>query len=75
MLQGQGDMAAFQMVAVAVTIYWRRMVDSSQGVVDGDVRETCTACATTLMLEMGYLSVLTGAPPRPGVLFPALEWT
>ena len=42
---------------------WRGTV---QGVVDGDVRETCTACATTLLLEFGYLSHLTGVRSSPG---------
>lgn len=32
----------------------------AQGVLDGEIRETCTACATTLLLEFGYLSHLTG---------------
>lgn len=27
---------------------------------DGEIRQTCTACATTLLLEFGYLSHLTG---------------
>jgi Glycosyl hydrolase family 47 len=31
-----------------------------QGVLDGELRQTCTACATTLLLEFGYLSHLSG---------------
>lgn len=31
-----------------------------QGVVPGDIRVTCTACATTLLLEFGMLSRLSG---------------
>lgn len=31
-----------------------------QGVLEGELRQTCTACATTLLLEFGYLSALTG---------------
>lgn len=31
-----------------------------QGQIRGDVRQTCTACAGTLLLELGVLSRLTG---------------
>ncbi len=33
-----------------------------QGVPEGEVRVTCTACAGTLLLELGLLSRLTGNP-------------
>jgi hypothetical protein len=33
-----------------------------QGVVPGETRVTCTACAGTLLLEFGLLSRLTGDP-------------
>lgn len=33
-----------------------------QGVVAGETRVTCTACAGTLLLEFGLLSRLTGKP-------------
>ena len=32
----------------------------AQGVLPGELRQTCTACATTLLLEFGTLSRLTG---------------
>ena len=34
----------------------------AQGVLPGELRQTCTACATTLLLEFGTLSRLTGDP-------------
>ncbi len=40
---------------------------------DGDVRETCTACATTLLLEFGHLSHLTGVRSGPGAGGPGRE--
>ena len=33
-----------------------------QGVPKGETRVTCTACATTLLLEFGLLSRLSGRP-------------
>jgi hypothetical protein len=36
------------------------VLPSLQGVLDGELRQTCTACATTLLLEFGYLSHLSG---------------
>ena len=33
-----------------------------QGVPKGETRITCTACATTLLLEFGLLSRLSGRP-------------
>ena len=35
---------------------------SAQGVLPKELRQTCTACATTLLLEFGTLSRLTGDP-------------
>lgn len=36
------------------------MLPPLQGLLDGELRQTCTACATTLLLEFGYLSHLSG---------------
>lgn len=35
---------------------------SGQGIMPGETRITCTACASTLLLEFGLLSRLTGDP-------------
>jgi ER degradation enhancer, mannosidase alpha-like 2 len=37
-------------------------VNLASGAIPGDTRETCTACAGTLILELGTLSRLTGDP-------------
>ncbi|KAK9786898.1 hypothetical protein WJX73_010844 [Symbiochloris irregularis] len=37
-------------------------VNLSKGVPEGEIRITCTACATTLLLEFGVLSRLSGRP-------------
>lgn len=36
------------------------MCFNHQGVLDGELRQTCTACATTLLLEFGLLSHQSG---------------
>ena len=48
-------------------------VDLETGVIPGDTRETCTACAGTLYLEWATLSHLTGNPTYESRAFHAVQ--